>query len=139
MSLFVLDTDVMMLYQHRHPVVSQHIAAHPPHELAITVITVEEQVTGRYTVLRRPRTRSQLATAYAQLAETVHSLGTVAILPFPEPAILRYEYLKSLKLQVGSKDLCIAAIVLENGAILVTRNTRDFQRVPGLVLEDWTV
>jgi tRNA(fMet)-specific endonuclease VapC len=46
--------------------------------------------------------------------------------------------LKTAKLNIGKTDLRIAATVLEHGAILVTRNTRDFQRVPSLVLEDWS-
>ena len=36
-------------------------------------------------------------------------------------------------------DLRIAAITLENSGVLVTRNLRDFQRIPNLVVEDWAV
>lgn len=139
MKRHVLDTDTLTLYQGGHPAVVQHVVAHPLEHLAVTVISVEEQLTGWYTQLRQVKGRDQLARVYQRLAEGVQFLAQFQVLSFTEPAILRYEYLKGLKLNVGKYDLRIAAIVLEHGDILVTRNTRDFQRVPNLVLEDWTV
>jgi tRNA(fMet)-specific endonuclease VapC len=60
------------------------------------------------------------------------------ILPMTRAAIARYESLKSMNLNVRKMDLRIAAIVLEQGSTLVTRNLRDFQRVPNLPIEDWS-
>ena len=138
MSLYVLDTDILSLHQRGDPVVDGHVHAHPPSELAITVISVEEQLSGWYTELRRVKQPSELADLYQRLTTTVRFLGRLQILTYHLQAIARYEHLKAAKLNVRKMDLRIAAIALENQAILVTRNTRDFQRVPGLVLEDWT-
>jgi tRNA(fMet)-specific endonuclease VapC len=46
MTLYVLDTDTLTLYQHGHAVLQQRIAALGQGELAITVISVEEQLSG---------------------------------------------------------------------------------------------
>jgi hypothetical protein len=45
-SIFVLDSDILSLHRHGDPVVAQHVLAHPATDLAITVITVEEQLAG---------------------------------------------------------------------------------------------
>jgi tRNA(fMet)-specific endonuclease VapC len=54
-------------------------------------------------------------------------------------AIVRFQSLLKLKLNIGRNDLRIGAIALETNAVVVTANTRDFGRIPGLVIEDWTV
>ena len=71
--------------------------------------------------------------------ETVTFLGSIRLLSFTEPAITWYEQLKSMKLRIGTMDLRIAALALAHGAILVIRNVQDFQGVPGLAIENWTV
>jgi tRNA(fMet)-specific endonuclease VapC len=135
---YVLDTDMLTLYEEGHPKVVGRVAAHPPESLATTIITVEEQLSGWFTMLRRARGHQASAQIYRRLAETVAFLGRIPIITFTEEAMTRFETLRGLKLNVGGMDLRIAAIVLEEGAVLVTRNARDFRRVPGLGIEDWS-
>jgi tRNA(fMet)-specific endonuclease VapC len=139
MSLYVLDTDILSLYQHAHPVVCQNVTNHPANEIATTVITVQEQLFGWYHLLGQTKKPDQLAIVYQSLAETVHFLARWQILSFSEPAILRFEQLVTMKLNIGKMDLRIAAITLEIGGTLVTRNQRDFKRIPGLGIVDWSV
>ena len=138
MSLFVLDTDVLSLLQRGHPQVVARCSARSPGELAITVISLEEQLSGRYSLIRKAKQPDVLAKAYQNLIDTVLFLARLPILPFPQQAIARFEQLVGLKLNVGRMDLRIAAIAQEHQAIVVSRNIRDFGRVPGLVVEDWT-
>ncbi len=48
MSLFVLDTDILTLFERGHATVAARIAEHPPGEIAISIVTVEEQLSGWY-------------------------------------------------------------------------------------------
>ena len=138
MSLYVLDTDTLQLFQDANPTVVGHVRAVAPGDLAVSVVTVEEQLSGWYAQLRQAKRPERLAWAYRRLAATVRFLSQLQIVDFDESAIRRCEQLKKLKLKVRKMDLRIAATVLERGAILVTRNVRDFRRVPGLRIEDWS-
>jgi tRNA(fMet)-specific endonuclease VapC len=138
MSLYVLDTDTLQLFQDGHPEVVSRVRAVAPSDRAISVITVEEQLSGWYAQLRQAKRPERLAWAYRRLAALVRFLSQVQIVDFDEAAIQRCEQLKRLKLKVRKMDLRIAATVLERGAILVTRNVRDFQQVPALHIEDWS-
>jgi tRNA(fMet)-specific endonuclease VapC len=76
--------------------------------------------------------------AYDHLATSVEFLASFTLLRFTEGALDRFEGFKKMKLGVRGQDLRIAAIALEQGGTLVTRNVRDFQRIVGLVVEDWS-
>lgn len=109
-----------------------------PGQIAITAITVEEQLSGRLRVLGRARKPDDLTRAYQSLVDTLRSLAKLPIITFLPNAFARYQSLCGLKLNVGRMDLRIAATVIEHGGTLVTRNTHDFGRVPGLIVEDWS-
>lgn len=138
MSLIVLDTDVLTLFQRGDPSVLRRVGTRPASQLAVTVISVEEELTGWYSRVRRARKRLDLANAYQRLTETIRFLAGVQVLSFPEPAIIRFESLRAAHRRLGRNDLRIAAIVLEQGAVLATRNVRDFQQIRGLPIEDWS-
>ncbi|MGH7173299.1 MAG: type II toxin-antitoxin system VapC family toxin [Gemmataceae bacterium] len=138
MSLYVLDTDTFQLFQDEDPRVMARVGATAPEDLAISVISVEEQLSGWYAQLRQAKQPERLLWAYRRLAATTRFLSRVQIVDFEEAALRRYEELKKSKLKIGTNDLRIAATMLERNAILVTRNLRDFQQVPGLQIEDWS-
>jgi tRNA(fMet)-specific endonuclease VapC len=64
MSLYVLDTDLLTLYFHAHPVVTMNVLAHASDELTISIVTVDEQVTGWSLLIRKARRPAELARAY---------------------------------------------------------------------------
>lgn len=70
-------------------------------------------------------------------------LSTLEILPFDESVIWHYGDLRTdLERRgqpIGTLDTMIAAHALSSNTILVTNNTREFERVPGLRLENWAV
>ncbi|MCI0332307.1 MAG: type II toxin-antitoxin system VapC family toxin [Planctomycetes bacterium] len=139
MSLFVLDTDILSLLQLSNRVVANRVLRHPPQDLAVAIISVEEQLRSWFTLCRSAKTRSELAYAYERFTRNVSSLKDMQVLSFTEQAIGRFEALRRMKLGVKANDLRIAAIAIENSAIVVTRNRKDFGRIPGLLIEDWSI
>jgi tRNA(fMet)-specific endonuclease VapC len=79
-------------------------------------------------------------------AKDSHSLDVflrhIEVLDYPSDAALDYAQIRAfLKAQgrpIGANDLFIAAHARHLGLTLVTNNTREFNRVPGLKIENWT-
>ena len=102
-----------------------------PSDLAVPAVVAYELEAGtlrsRNPVLRR--------------RELERLLSFLPILPFDlraanRAARVRFELEKTGE-KIGPLDTLIAGTVLAYGATLVTHNTREFSRVPGLQLEDW--
>lgn len=108
-------------------------------EIATTVITAEEQLYGRLNRIRRANSTEELVLAYAKLRDTLEDFRTINLLDFDNNSCACYAELVSQKIRIGTQDLRIAAIAISRNGILVTRNRRDFERVPGLVFEDWSI
>ena len=53
--MWALDTDTLTLWLRGQATVGQRVEAHAPEELAITIITVEEVLSGWYRVIRQAR------------------------------------------------------------------------------------
>ncbi|MGH8001010.1 MAG: type II toxin-antitoxin system VapC family toxin [Brasilonema sp.] len=112
MSLWILDTDTLSLFQREHPIVSQRVSTTLSEELATTVITLEEQMYGRLNRIRRANSQKALVLAYTQLRETLEDFKTISVLEFNQDAANGYAQLLRQKVRIGTQDLRIAAIVI---------------------------
>jgi tRNA(fMet)-specific endonuclease VapC len=139
MTRYLLDTDHLSLLERGHPPLLSRLATLPPDFIAVSVVTVEESIRGRLAILARPSIGEARVRAYMKFLETVHFFNTVPVLHFDSACEQRFQELRSQRLHVGTRDLRIAATALTQNLTVVTRNRRDFERVPDLRIEDWSM
>jgi tRNA(fMet)-specific endonuclease VapC len=129
----LLDTDVCIdLIRLRAPEVVRRLKRQTVGDVGISSITLAELAFGAAKSREPERNRAALE----------EFLAPLEIAPFDHSAAqsygaLRFE-LESRGARIGSFDALIAAHALSLGASLVTRNVREFSRVTGLRLANWT-
>ena len=104
--------------------------------VATTVITVEEQFKGWLAKIHRTKEVEDELAPYSRLTGLIAFFARWRIEPFDEPALAEFKNLKR-RLNVGTQDLKIAAIALTKSALLLSANLKDFEKVPGLRVENW--
>ena len=134
---YVLDTDTVTHQQAGRASVLRRLSAVSPDVVFTTVITVREQLRGRLAAVDQATEGPDLLLAYDRLLATVRYFAHVNVLPFTPAATATLQKLRDQRIRIGTQDLRIAAIVLAAGGTLVTSNLRDFEKVPGLLIEDW--
>jgi tRNA(fMet)-specific endonuclease VapC len=139
--VIILDTDHFMILQvgkgSAYEVLSARMDASPDQDFSTTVITFEEHTRGWLAGIRRARDVENQVKPYVQLINVVRFFPAWEILRFGENSAARFGSLRQQRVRIGTQDLKIASIALELGALLLTANLRDLERVPALRVESW--
>jgi tRNA(fMet)-specific endonuclease VapC len=140
--MVVLDTDHLSLLEWAHRPDTARLRARLSElgqdPVAITVVSCEEQIRGWMAYVAKSRTIADQIAGYGRLRTQLQGYCEIQILDFDEIAATIFQRLKQSRIQVGTKDLQIASIVMVHDAILLSRNLKDFRKISGLRVEDWT-
>ena len=132
--MYLLDTNhCIYLINGKYPEIARRLSRQKTGSVALSSITTSELWYGVENSIHREQNRAALA----------KFLLPLEVMPYDEDASQAYGTIRVLLEKggrgVGSMDLLIAAHALSLKAVLVTHNLREFRKVPGLKLEDWTV
>ncbi len=140
--MIILDTDCLSLLNRERLLESSKLRhkleQFSPDELFTTIITFEEQLRGWMAFIAKAKTIEQQIYAYERLHRSLEAYRNPRVLDFDENAAKVFQDLKLNKIRIGSMDLKIASIAISQTAILISRNLKDFEEVPNLVVNDWT-
>jgi tRNA(fMet)-specific endonuclease VapC len=132
--MYLLDTNILIyLIKHQPPAIAQRVDAMSAEErLCMSFITWAELLKGAERSSRKAQVLQRLD-ALARQVNVLYPTGPGICRHYAE----QFTRLKDAGTPIGANDLWMAAHALAESATLVTRNTREFQRVAGLVVEDW--
>src|SRR5438270_2476751 len=117
--MILLDTDHLTLLKYldneRGVRLNERLLAQPPEEVvAVSIISVEEQMRGWLAAIAKERHAKRQVLAYGELARLFEYFQAFTIVPFDGGAADQFDALRSAKLRLGTMDLKIAAIALVN-------------------------
>ena len=129
---YMLDTNIIIYAKNERPeIVSKRFRQYQPGDLCISSITMAELEYGVFNSLKPEQNRLALLTFLSNIdivnfdADAARSYGQI-----------RFD-LKSKGQLIGANDMLIAAHARSLGYTLITNNTREFERVEGLLLDNW--
>lgn len=130
-SLYLLDTNMVIYMQRGVTGVLQKLAALGRSGVALPSLVVAELAYGVEKSTHQASNRERLE----------HLLLEFNVLPWAHSAMWHYAHhfhaLRQKGQPIGHMDLLIASQALAEDATLVTNNTREFERIEGLKLENW--
>ena len=142
MRVFLLDTDHFVIIQNRtepeYGSLRRRMDRYSAEDFHVSIISFHEQVTGWNAYLNRARSADAVIRAYGMFEEVLWYFTQFPLSSFEARAASEFDSLRKGRVRIGTMDLRIAAIALTQGYTVLTRNLVDFQKVPGLKVENWT-
>jgi tRNA(fMet)-specific endonuclease VapC len=138
--MIAFDMDALTEILLGNAVFVERAAAIPAHEQAVPIIVIEEIIRGRLNVIRQAeagRSSVSIAHTYELFEETFRDFRRIHILSYTPQTESLYQQWRQHGIRIATYDLWIAAICVAHAARLISRNRRDFERVPGLMVEFW--
>lgn len=136
--MYILDTDHVSLLQRKSGHESERLRFRlVRYQRATTIITYEEQTRGWLAWIAKSRTLAEQVERYKKLSQSLTDFNEMIVLDFDERAAEFFQDLQKQRLRIGTMDLKIAAIAIANNATLLSRNLKDFGKIPTLQVEDW--
>ena len=141
---YLFDTDHFSILQRGHGPefarLSSWMASLNVLDFACSVVGLHEQLLGAHGFLNQAKNSPGLIRGYELLERLPRDYLAFTLLPFDSAAATIYDQLVSRNLRVGTMDLRLASISRSRNITVLSRNLRDFGRVPGLLkVEDRTV
>jgi tRNA(fMet)-specific endonuclease VapC len=140
---FLLDTDHISILQKQSgpafAALMARIAQVRRADLGFCIVSFHEQVLGCNAYIAQAKTTADIVRGYQIFDRGLSAFRAAVVLPFDNSAAAVFNGLITQRLRVATTDLRIASIALSQGLTLLTRNSRDFSKVPRLVIEDWTI
>jgi tRNA(fMet)-specific endonuclease VapC len=99
---------------------------------------MKNKMRGWLAFIAKAKDEEKRVFAYGRLQEMLDDFRDIRIIGYDPEASFHFKRLAKAKVRIGTMDLKIGAIALANSATLITRNTRDYERITGLIFEDWT-
>lgn len=141
--ILILDTDHLTVIERgAEPGYSNLLArlkSFSEADVRTTIVSFEEQMRGWLSLISRAKNKKQEISAYERLHSLLMFFSQIPVMKYDGEAAEEFSRLRHLRLRVGPMDLKIASIAISNNAVLLSRNLKDFTRVPILDVYDWTI
>ena len=105
--------------------------------VGVAIVTIEERMRGWLAVIAKEKSALRQVFGYRELVRLFDFYQQFEVVAFDEAVARQFDDLRASRLRLGTMDLKIAATALVHGALLLSANLRDFERVPGLRVENW--